>query len=305
MGEKRVRFDFEIEFLNGGGVQGQDFRLDVPGDDISDEALAAQVIADLRLLMVGEVRILNKKFIEEAHKRGEFTPSLAPGAQRRLIDLSHVIEQGMVTYKGLPAPLICDHLSRVQSRAHYAEGTEFQIDRIEMVGNTGTYLDTPYHRYADGYDLAGLDLDIIADSPGIVVRVEGSHERAIDWTVFAASDVAGKALLVHTGWDRHWRTDQYFEGHPFLTEAAAAYLRDRGALLVGIDSFNIDDTTGNTRPVHSTLLAAGIPIIEHMTNLSALPITGFRFTAAPPKVSKMGTFPVRAHAVLSADEPVG
>ena len=300
MTDKRVRFDFEIEFLNGGGIQGQDFRLDISGEDISDDALAAEIVADLRLLMVGNVRILNKAIIEEAHKRGEFSPATAADKQRRLIDLSHVIEQGMVTYKGLPAPLICDHLSRVQSRAHYAEGTEFQIDRIEMVGNTGTYLDTPYHRYADGYDLAGLDLDLIADSPGIVVRIEGSHQRPIDWTAFAASDVAGKAVLVHTGWDRHWRTDQYFEAHPFLTEAAATYLRDRGALLVGIDSFNIDDTSTNTRPVHSTLLAAGIPIIEHMTNLASLPITGFRFTAAPPKISKMGTFPVRAHAILSA-----
>lgn len=248
--------------------------------------------------MVGKVRILNKQIIEEPHKRGEHRGNPAPGSPTRLVDLSHVIEQGMVTYKGLPAPLICDHLSRVQSRAHYGEGTEFQIDRIEMVGNTGTYLDTPYHRYADGYDLAGLDLDIIADSPGIVVRVEGSRERAIDWTAFAASDVGGKAVLVHTGWDRHWRTNQYFEGHPFLTEAAALYLRDQGALLVGIDSFNIDDTSGNTRPVHSALLAAGIPIVEHMTNLAALPITGFQFTAAPPKICAMGTFPVRAHAKL-------
>jgi arylformamidase len=298
MTDKRVRFDFEIEFLNGGGIQGQDFRLDISGEDISDDALAAEIVADLRLLMVGNVRILNKAIIEEAHKRGQLTPPLTPGDQKRLVDLSHVIEQGMVTYKGLPAPLICDHLSRVQSRAHYAEGTEFQIDRIEMVGNTGTYLDTPYHRYADGYDLAGLDLERIADSPGIVVRVEGSRERPIDWTAFAASDVGGKAVLVHTGWDRHWRTDQYFEGHPYLTEDAAAYLRDKGALLVGIDSFNIDNVDGNTRPVHSTLLAAGIPIIEHMTNLGALPIVGFQFTAAPPKISKMGTFPVRAHANL-------
>jgi arylformamidase len=296
MRDKRVRFDFEIDFLNGGGIQGQDFRLDIEGDDISDDALAAYLIADLRLLMVGDVRIYNKAIIDEAHKRGE-AKSAEPHSPT-IIDLSHVIEAGMVTYKGLPAPLICDHLSRVQSRQHYAEGTEFQIDRIEMVGNTGTYLDTPYHRYADGYDLAGLDLERISNSPGIVVRIEGSNDRAIDWTAFAASDVRGKAVLVHTGWDRHWRTDQYFEGHPYLTEAAATYLRDRGAILVGIDSFNIDNVDGNTRPVHSTLLAAGIPIVEHMTNLGALPITAFRFTAAPPKVKAMGTFPVRAHATI-------
>lgn len=298
MTDKRVRFDFEIDFLNGGGVQGQDFRLDIAGEDVTDEALAAQIVADLRLLMVGDVRIRNKAIIDEAHKRGEIAASVESPDAAKLIDLSHVIEDGMITYKGLPAPLICDHLSRLRSRDIYDPGTEFQIERIEMIGNTGTYLDTPYHRYADGYDLAGLDLDRIADSPGVVVRIEGSGERAIDWTAFAASEVAGKAVLVHTGWDRHWRTDQYFEGHPFLTEAAAAHLRDRGALLVGIDSFNIDDTSGGTRPVHSTLLAAGIPIVEHMTNLSALPITGFQFTAAPPKVSKMGTFPVRAHARL-------
>jgi kynurenine formamidase len=301
MSDKRACFDFEIDFLNGGGIQGQDFRLDIESDDISEEALAAYIVADLRLLMVGAVRILNKRIIDEAHKRGEVKP-----AERRsglkIIDLSHVIEAGMITYKGLPAPLICDHLSREQSRQHYAEGTEFQIDRIEMVGNTGTYLDTPYHRYADGYDLAGLDLERVSNSPGIVVRIEGSSDRAIDWTAFGASDVAGKAVLVHTGWDRHWCTDQYFEGHPYLTEAAAAHLRDRGAILVGIDSFNIDTVDGNTRPVHSTLLAAGIPIVEHMTNLGALPVTGFRFTAAPPKVKAVGTFPVRAHAIL---DPVG
>jgi kynurenine formamidase len=296
MSEKRACFDFEIDFLNGGGIQGQDFRLDIKGDDISDDVLAAYLIADLRLLMVGDVRILNKTIIDEAHKRSE--AKSANQDSPTIIDLSHVIEAGMVTYKGLPAPLICDHLSRVQSRQHYAEGTEFQIDRIEMVGNTGTYLDTPYHRYADGYDLAGLDLERISNSPGVVVRIEGSNDRAIDWAAFAASDVRGKAVLVHTGWDRHWRTDQYFEGHPYLTEAAAAYLRDQGAIVVGIDSFNIDNVDGNTRPVHSTLLAAGIPIVEHMTNLGALPITGFRFTAAPPKVKAMGTFPVRAHATI-------
>lgn len=295
---KRACFDFEIEFLNGGGIQGQDFRLDIEGNDISDEALAAHVIADLRLLMVGEVRILNKKIIEERHKRGDTTPSLERHQGPVIVDLSHVIEAGMITYKGLPAPLICDHLSRIQSRQHYAEGTEFQIDRIEMIGNTGTYLDTPYHRYADGYDLAGLDLARISNCPAIVVRIEGSNDRAIDWTAFAASDVNGEAVLVHTGWDLHWRTDQYFEGHPYLTETAAAYLRDQGAILVGIDSFNIDNVDGNTRPVHSTLLAAGIPIVEHMTNLGALPASGFRFTAAPPKVKAMGTFPVRAHATL-------
>jgi kynurenine formamidase len=206
----------------------------------------------------------------------------------------------MITYKGLPAPLMCDHLSREQSRATYAEGTEFQIGKIEMVGNTGTYLDTPFHRYAEGYDLSGLDLDRVSGVPAVVVRVAGQAGRAIDWTAFAASDVGGRAVLVHTGWDRHWRTDQYFEDHPFLTADAATYLRDHGMLVVGIDSYNIDDVSGGERPVHTILLGAGIPIVEHMTNLDALPIDGFRFWAVPPKVSKMGTFPVRAHAILEA-----
>lgn len=223
----------------------------------------------------------------------------ADGSRASRFDLSHAIEDGMITYKGLPAPLICDHLSRADSRKHYAPGTEFQIARIEMVANTGTYIDAPYHRYADGIDIAGLDLDRIAGVPGVVVRVEGGTQRAIDWTAFAATDVRDRAVLVHTGWSRHWRTDAYFEGHPFLTERAAAYLRDHGAMLVGIDSYNIDDTSGGTRPAHSVLLGAGIPIVEHMTGLDALPVQGFRFWAVPPKVVGMGTFPVRAYAELA------
>lgn len=300
MSDKRACFDFEIDFSNGGGIQGQDFRLDIDGDDITDDMLAAHIIADLRLLMVGKVRILNKRIIEERHKRAAMaTRPTEAGASRR-IDLSHTIVDGMITYKGLPAPLLCDHLSREQSRATYAEGTEFQIGKIEMVGNTGTYLDTPFHRYAEGYDLSALDLDRVSGVPAVLVRVAGQTGRAIDWTAFAASDVGGRAVLVQTGWDRHWRTDQYFEDHPFLTADAATYLRDHGALVVGIDSYNIDDVSGGERPVHTILLGAGIPIVEHMTNLDALPTEGFRFWAVPPKVSKMGTFPVRAHAVLEA-----
>jgi arylformamidase len=216
----------------------------------------------------------------------------------RFIDLSHTIESGMITYKGLPAPLICDHLSREQSRSIYAPGTEFQIGRIDMVANTGTYLDTPFHRYADGFDLDGLALESCSDLPGVVVRVASLESRAIDRARFGAVEVRGRAVLVHTGWDRHWRTDQYFEGYPFLTEQAAIYLRDAGATLVGIDSHNIDDTSTGARPVHTTLLRAGIPIVEHMTNLGALPLSGFRFSAVPPKISGMGSFPVRAHARL-------
>lgn len=297
MADKRVVFDFEVDFSNGGGLRGQDFRLDIEGEDIADDALAAYIVADLRLLMVGAVRILNKRIIEEPHKRASVAAGEA-SARGRMIDLSHVIEQGMVTYKGLPAPIICDFLSREASRELYAPGTEFQIGQITLCSNTGTYIDTPFHRYPDGADLSCVPLEPIANLPGTLVRVTGMAGRAIDWTHFAASPVKGYAVLIHTGWDRHWRTDAYFEGHPHLTRAAAEYLRDQGAALVGIDSYNIDDTADGTRPVHTVLLGAGIQIVEHMTGLGQLPGEGFRFFATPPKVKGMGTFPVRAHAII-------
>lgn len=297
--DKRVQFDFEASFSNGGGLQGQGFRLDIQGQDIGDAELAAYIVQDLRLLMVAEVRILNKHIITERHKRS--AANTQPGAtQQRFLDLSHTIEDGMITYKGLPAPLICDHLSREQSRALYAEGTEFAIGKIEMVSNTGTYLDSPYHRYADGKDLSQLDLESLAEMEGLVVRLTGMTSRAISQNAFAALDVRGKAVLVHTGWDAHWRTDQYFENHPYLTKDAALWLRDQGARLVGIDSLNIDDTIDGHRPVHTALLGAGIPIVEHLRGLEQLPITGFRFSAVPVKVKGMGTFPVRAYATLAA-----
>ena len=219
----------------------------------------------------------------------------------RHIDLSHTIEDGLITYKGLPAPIVCDHLSREQSRALYAEGTEFHIGRITMVANTGTYIDSPYHRYADGKDVSGFDLDEVAELDGVVVRVAGMEGRAIGRGAFSSVEVRGKAVLVHTGWDRHWRTDRYFEGHPFLTEDAALYLRDSGARLVGIDSLNIDDTADLRRPVHSILLRAGIPIVEHLRGLEQLPDAAFRFSAVPAKVKGMGTFPVRAYATISEE----
>jgi arylformamidase len=297
MTDHRVVFDFEIDFSNGGGIQGQGFRLDIDRQEISDGDLAACIIRDLRLLMVGEARILNKRIIKEPHKRRAMK-AVPPGAHRQRIDLCHVIENGMVTYKGLPAPLIDDHLSYDASRDIYAAGTEFQIGRIEMVANTGTYVDVPSHRYRGGEDLASSPLDRLSALPGVVVQVTGMKGRAIDWMAFAATEVSSRAVLVHTGWDRYWRTDQYYEGHPYLTAAAAAYLRDEGAWLVGIDSLNIDETSGYDRPVHSTLLEAGIPIVEHMTNLESLPSEGFMFFAAPPKIAGMGTFPVRAHAVI-------
>lgn len=214
------------------------------------------------------------------------------------LDLSHTIEHGMITYRGLPAPLICDYLSRKASRQFYAEGTEFHIGRIDLVANTGTYLDSPFHRYPDGKDLSELPLDSLAGLAGVVVR---SEAMAITREAFAGLDLRGKAVLVQTGWDRHWRTDAYFEEHPFLTEEAALHLKEAGVKIVGIDSYNIDDTRGGTRPVHSTLLGAEIPIVEHLTGLAGLPDTAFRFYAVPPKIKGFGTFPVRAFAMVGSN----
>jgi kynurenine formamidase len=214
---------------------------------------------------------------------------------RTLIDLSHTVQHGLVTYKGLPAPIICDYLSREASRKYYAPGVEFQIGKIEMVANTGTYLDSPFHRYADGKDLSELELEKLANLAAI--KVTAPHRQAIDVSCFPRGvDLAGKAVVVETGWSRHWNTDQYFEGHPFLTEDAARFLADAGAVLVGIDSHNIDDVQDLRRPVHSILLKQEIPIVEHMTNLAALPRMDFRFFAVPVKVKGFGTFPVRAFA---------
>ena len=216
---------------------------------------------------------------------------------KKLIDLSHEVEQGMITYKGLPAPIICDYLSREESRKHYAEGTEFNISKIEMVANTGTYVDSPFHRFADGIDLSQLPLESLADLEGLVVHVQ-TLGRSISAKVFHGLDIKNKAVLVHTDWSRHWRTDQYFEGHPFLTKDGAEFLVAAGAAFVGIDTYNIDDITDGTRPAHTLLLGNQIPICEHMCGLENLPDRGFRFHAAPVKVKAFGTFPVRAYAVL-------
>lgn len=214
--------------------------------------------------------------------------------ESRLFDVSHVIESGMITYRGLPAPLVCDFLSREQSRAHYAPGTEFHIGRIDMVANTGTYLDSPFHRFADGADVSELPLERLANLQGVVITTDPG--RAIGPEAFTGQDLRGKAVLVRTGWDRHWRTDQYFEEHPFLTHESADFLAESGAALVGIDSLNIDDTADLARPVHTRLLGAGIPIVEHLCGLDRLP-PAFHFFAVPTKVKGMGTFPVRAFAI--------
>jgi arylformamidase len=216
----------------------------------------------------------------------------------RLVDLSHPIEHGMVTYPGLPGPVISDFLGREASRGHYAEGTTFHIARLRMVANTGTYVDAPFHRFAHGPDVAALALERLADLAGVVV--EGPAKgRGVDAEAFAGKDLAGKAVLVRTGWDAFWRTPRYFEAHPHLTRAAAEYLAGAGPALVGIDSLNIDDTADGVRPAHTLLLAAGIPIVEHLCNLKALPAAGFRVHCVPAPFQGLGSFPVRAYAVLA------
>ncbi len=215
-----------------------------------------------------------------------------------LVDLSHDIRNGMVTYPGLPGPLICDYLSREASRGRYGPGVEFQIGKIEMVANTGTYVDAPFHRYAEGKDLARLPLESLADLEAVVIRARGS--AAVDRSAFGRMPLRGKAVLVETGWDAHWGSQRYLSGSPFVTADAAAFLADQGVALVGIDSLNIDDVGDSSRPVHSTLLGADIPIVEHLCNLAALPDQGSRFFAVPAKVVAFGSWPVRAFSLLTS-----
>ena len=297
MTESRAQFDADITFRNGGGLQVQDFLLDVPSNDIAESTLAQLFIQHLGLLMVQQVDLQNVRIVTAPHRgsRG-IEPASGPA---RLVDLSHVIRQGMVTYPGLPGPELIPHLTREASKEIYAPGTQFSIDRISMVGNTGTYLDSPFHRYADGADLSGLPLEHLADLPITLGRFTGSADRGIDALALAALPVAGRAVLLHTGWDSRFGTPGYGEPAPYLSRDGAEFLIESGAVLVGIDSVNIDDTaSGGERPAHSLLLAAGIPVLEHLTHLDQVPVTGARLHAVPPKVAGFGTFPVRAYAVL-------
>lgn len=293
--DKRVKFDFEIYFTNGGSIKGEDFRLDITGDTISDKELADYIVADLRLLMVGQTRILNKEIFNEAHKRKPINEKIETDL---LVDLSHTIEHGLVTYKGLPAPIICDYLSRENSKQFYEEGTQFQIGKIEMVANTGTYIDCPFHRFENGKDLSEVELKCFTDLDAIVMSVPFSETLKITEEHLKNYEIRNKAVLIHTGWDSNWNTEKYYENHPYLTEGAAIYLRDCSVKLVGIDSHNIDCTVGKTRPVHTILLGAEILIVEHLCNLYLLPKADFMFSAIPPKIKGMGTFPVRAMAKL-------
>ena len=215
---------------------------------------------------------------------------------QKYIDLSHTIKDGLITYKGLPAPIICDFLEREKSKSIYADGASFQIGKIEMVGNTGTYIDCPFHRYEDGKDLSQVALQRFVNLEAILIDAPHQDGIAVGIEFFEGKDLAGKAVLVNTGWSKYWSTDAYFENHSFLTEEAAEYLKAQKVVLVGIDSHNIDDTRSNGRPVHSILLKEEILIVEHLTDLEKLRGKKFTFSAVPPKIEKFGTFPVRAFA---------
>ncbi|MEN7549256.1 cyclase family protein [Rapidithrix thailandica] len=291
----RVKFDFEIYFTNGGSIKGEDFRLDISSENISDAELIDYIVEDMRLLMVGKTKILNKEIIREKHKR---QPIDSPAHAKTYIDLSHTIENGLVTYKGLPAPIICDYLSREDSKSHYEEGTEFQVGKIEMVSNTGTYIDCPFHRYETGKDLSEVGLEKFADIEGTVIRVPFENSLAITEEHLKGFEIRNRAVLIHTGWAQHWNTETYYENHPYLTQSAAEYLLECRVSLVGIDSHNIDDTSSKSRPVHSLLLGNEILIVEHLCNLNLLPDEGFTFSAIPPKFKGVGTFPVRAMAKI-------
>jgi arylformamidase len=302
MPDYRAHFDFDIRFANEGGLSGQAFRLDIPAEDISTRDLELLLVRHLGLTLVGSIEITGLEIVEERHRGSRGLESSTPPLSS-VIDLSHPIRAGLITYPGLPAPSITSHLTREDSKAKYAPGTEFAMDIITMIGNTGTYLDSPFHRYSEGPDLAGLDLSSLVDLPTEVFHLEDAWDassRGIRPESLADRDVRGAAVLLHTGWDRHFGTPEYGTGAPFLTGEATQWLIEAGAVLVGIDSLNIDDTeSGGERPAHSLLLAAGVHVVEHLTHLEDLPPNGARFTAAPPAVEGFGTFPVRAYAVLS------
>ena len=304
MAEYRASFDAAIRFSNGGDLTARGFRVDVPSLEVSEAEIAALFVASLGLLMTDTVVLSNVEVFAEPHKGTRGGPSdrsiglPSPGAGGRLVELSHVIRAGLITVPGLPGPTITPYLTREASRERYGPGTEFAIDTLTLVGNTATYLDAPYHRYPDGADLSAIPLAQTADLPATVVRVAGSGQHAIDVGAVAGLDVRGTAVLLHTGDDTRFGTPAYAEGRHFLTRAAAAWLAANGAALVGIDALNIDDTDDGSRPAHTLLLAAGIPVVEHLTGLDQLPPTRARFTAVPLRIEGFGTIPVRAFARL-------
>ena len=309
MTEYRASFDATVRFSNGGDLAVHGFRVDLPGPDIDQAGLGALFVASLGLLMTETVELSNVEVFAEPHKGTRGGPaghagpagraSLA-GPAGQLVELSHVIRPGMITYPGLPGPAITPFLTREASRARYAPGTEFAIGQLTMVGNTGTYLDAPYHRFAGGADLAAIPLQHTAGLPAVLIRVTGAQSRGIGTGALAAVDVRGAAVLLHTGDDVRFGTAGYADGAHFLTGAGAEWLAAQDAALVGIDAINIDDTGDPARPAHTALLAAGIPVVEHLTGLDQLPPSGASFTAVPLRVAGLGTIPVRAYAQLPA-----
>jgi kynurenine formamidase len=305
----RAHFDARVTFANGGGLTADGFRFDVPSADVDEAEVARLFVHHLGLALVGSVEIEHLTVVREPHRGSRGIDAATGSTQHRVVDLSHVIREGLITYPGLPAPVFTPHLTREDSIAKYALGTQFAMDNITMIGNTGTYLDSPYHRYEGGTDLAGLDLATLVDLPAEVFHLRdvapgGTGPREIPAAAFQGAlndgrDLAGAAVLLDTGWSNLFGTPEYAKGAPFLGAAGVAELIRQGVTLVGIDSLNIDDTeSGGERPAHSGLLAAGIHVVEHLTNLDALPARGARFTAAPPAVERFGTFPVRAFAIV-------
>ena len=298
----RAHADFSVTFTNGGGLSAEGFRLDLPDATADAADVGRLLVRQLALTLVDEVRVTNLRIVEETHRSpSPAAASPAVSERARYVELSHVIRAGLVTYPGLPAPTITSHLTRDASSKSYAPGTQFTMDIITMIGNTGTYLDSPFHRYENGNDLAGLSLDTLVNQPAEVFHVHDSTSRGIPASVFFDRDVSGKAVLLHTGWDARFATPAYSVDAPFLSGDGAKYLVDQGVTVVGIDSINIDDTSADAageRPAHSLLLDVGIHVIEHLTNLGELPSSGSLFTATAPRIEDFGTFPVRAFATL-------
>lgn len=307
--EFRAHFDARVEFANGGSLRAEGFRLDVPTAEVDEAEVSRLFVHHLGLALVGSVHLEGLEIVEETHRGSRGTEATASASStttaRRVVDLSHVIREGLITYPGLPAPVISPYLTREESISRYAPGTQFAMDIITMIGNTGTYLDSPFHRYDGGTDLSGLELATLVDLPTEVFHVRdvspGSPgSREIPASIFFDRELRGAAVLLDTGWSEHFGTPEYAHGAPFLGAAGTAELIRQGVALVGIDSLNIDDTeSGGERPAHSGLLAAGIHVVEHLTRLDQLPSSGARFTAAPPAVEGFGTFPVRAFALIT------
>jgi arylformamidase len=218
-------------------------------------------------------------------------------SSRRIVDLSHPIRSGMRTYPGLPGPRVEPYVTHSASRASYAGQSEFTITRFFMLGSTGTYLDSPWHRHPDGADLAQVNLGAVADLDGICIEHDAVEGREIKLTT-AAHDLAGRAVLVRTGWSARWGGPAYWAPGPYLgADAVQALVLARPAI-VGVDFWNADDPDDPRRPAHTQLLGAGIPIVEHLTGLEQLPSEGFRFFAVPPAIESGASFPVRALAVI-------